>query len=1036
MKSYLLAVCCLFSATLFSQNPGVIVEIDLFNAPQEPVFATVDFIGSTETESYTIFLNPGGFSTYYFDPQITWNEGLVHIEDCNGDSLFDNFNLIDSTGFYYTSFFYCESDSIFGCTDPTALNYNSFATIDDGSCIYTEPNNDLCSGAQTLEPGTILIDNTFATQNEGIFGECWNFGSGEGEQSSLWFSFTTPANPAQISIEAVGDGSWTLTDTQFGLFTECGGDMIYCDGNSGEGLLSAFEFSCGQLDTNATYILMVDGWNGDAGTCFLNYEVTAPCAEEIFGCTNPSASNYNPNATIDDGSCSYECTEVYLGFDFTNGSPSDSSGMFWTVTNEQGVIVEQGDFYEPAPQYVLCLDDGCYTLGVFDIDPSWSGIYSIFVANGEEYFGVFDGESEVFSVEFGVNSPNCGDPIEVEGCTDPSALNYNPLATVDNGSCEYFECETNEVIILFATQNWGYEISWNIRNEDGEEVAGSGDYPSYSTITELACLEDGCYTFEMFDSYGDGWNGAAFEITLNNTLLAAGTLEEGEFGSISFGVNEEGCGEVEISGCTDPEAINYNPFATIDDGTCDYSDCYNNESIIVFATENWGYEISWSIINEDGDEVAGSGDYPNYSTITELACLEDGCYSFEMFDSYGDGWNGAVFEITLNNTLLASGTLEEGEFGSISFGVNEEGCGEVIEVFGCTDPAAINYAPDATIDDGSCAYTCNQVYLGFDFSNAAPDDSSYIFMHWIIENQFNEVAESGEFYNWSPQYDLCLDDGCYTFSVFNVSPEWNGIYSVFMFNETLAQGEFSGENDTFQFTFGVNAEGCGDSTFVYGCTDPEALNYNPEATIDDGSCSYDFECGISFDVVADSSGGNTFYIIPSENIVNASSVLWEFGDGTTSTQFYPMHIYENDGPYTLCLFVTFEDDNGNFCQISYCEILDGSIFGGSGVLSGGFTINVIQSGTLSNNVSLAEKEIAVYPNPTNDIATVSFMSHQSDKLTLRVTDLTGKVLEQKVISSSIGQQKIQVDLSEFPQGLYLIGLEQNGSRSYAKVVRR
>jgi hypothetical protein len=903
MKSYLLAVCCLFSATLFSQNPGVIVEIDLFNAPQEPVFATVDFIGSTETESYTIFLNPGGFSTYYFDPQITWNEGLVHIEDCNGDSLFDNFNLIDSTGFYYTSFFYCESDSIFGCTDPTALNYNSFATIDDGSCIYTEPNNDLCSGAQTLEPGTILIDNTFATQNEGIFGECWNFGSGEGEQSSLWFSFTTPANPAQISIEAVGDGSWTLTDTQFGLFTECGGDMIYCDGNSGEGLLSAFEFSCGQLDTNATYILMVDGWNGDAGTCFLNYEVTAPCAEEIFGCTNPSASNYNPNATIDDGSCSYECTEVYLGFDFTNGSPSDSSGMFWTVTNEQGVIVEQGDFYEPAPQYVLCLDDGCYTLGVFDIDPSWSGIYSIFVANGEEYFGVFDGESEVFSVEFGVNSPNCGDPIEVEGCTDPSALNYNPLATVDNGSCEYFECETNEVIILFATQNWGYEISW-------------------------------------------------------------------------------------------------------------------------------------SIINEDGDEVAGSGDYPNYSTITELACLEDGCYSFEMFDSYGDGWNGAVFEITLNNTLLASGTLEEGEFGSISFGVNEEGCGEVIEVFGCTDPAAINYAPDATIDDGSCAYTCNQVYLGFDFSNAAPDDSSYIFMHWIIENQFNEVAESGEFYNWSPQYDLCLDDGCYTFSVFNVSPEWNGIYSVFMFNETLAQGEFSGENDTFQFTFGVNAEGCGDSTFVYGCTDPEALNYNPEATIDDGSCSYDFECGISFDVVADSSGGNTFYIIPSENIVNASSVLWEFGDGTTSTEFYPMHIYENDGPYTLCLFVTFEDDNGNFCQISYCEILDGSIFGGSGVLSGGFTINVIQSGTLSNNVSLAEKEIAVYPNPTNDIATVSFMSHQSDKLTLRVTDLTGKVLEQKVISSSIGQQKIQVDLSEFPQGLYLIGLEQNGSRSYAKVVRR
>ncbi|MFQ6610495.1 MAG: FlgD immunoglobulin-like domain containing protein, partial [Fidelibacterota bacterium] len=32
---------------------------------------------------------------------------------------------------------------------------------------------------------------------------------------------------------------------------------------------------------------------------------------------------------------------------------------------------------------------------------------------------------------------------------------------------------------------------------------------------------------------------------------------------------------------------------------------------------------------------------------------------------------------------------------------------------------------------------------------------------------------------------------------------------------------------------------CLGDTDVYGCTDPEALNYNPDATIDDGSCIYD-----------------------------------------------------------------------------------------------------------------------------------------------------------------------------------------------------
>ena len=32
--------------------------------------------------------------------------------------------------------------------------------------------------------------------------------------------------------------------------------------------------------------------------------------------------------------------------------------------------------------------------------------------------------------------------------------------------------------------------------------------------------------------------------------------------------------------------------------------------------------------------------------------------------------------------------------------------------------------------------------------------------------------------------------------------------------------------------------GC-ESTAIYGCTDPSALNYNADATVDDGSCQYD-----------------------------------------------------------------------------------------------------------------------------------------------------------------------------------------------------
>ena len=33
-----------------------------------------------------------------------------------------------------------------------------------------------------------------------------------------------------------------------------------------------------------------------------------PCGDQISGCTDPSATNYNADATIDDGSCEFETT--------------------------------------------------------------------------------------------------------------------------------------------------------------------------------------------------------------------------------------------------------------------------------------------------------------------------------------------------------------------------------------------------------------------------------------------------------------------------------------------------------------------------------------------------------------------------------------------------------------------------------------------------------------------------------------------------------------------------------------------------------
>ena len=45
-----------------------------------------------------------------------------------------------------------------GCTDPEALNYNSSAVLDDGSCIYPPEGCD----------GSLYAPNTFTPNNDGI----------------------------------------------------------------------------------------------------------------------------------------------------------------------------------------------------------------------------------------------------------------------------------------------------------------------------------------------------------------------------------------------------------------------------------------------------------------------------------------------------------------------------------------------------------------------------------------------------------------------------------------------------------------------------------------------------------------------------------------------------------------------------------------------------------------------------------------------------------------------------------------------------
>ncbi len=83
--------------------------------------------------------------------------------------------------------------------------------------------------------------------------------------------------------------------------------------------------------------------------------------------------------------------------------------------------------------------------------------------------------------------------------------------------------------------------------------------------------------------------------------------------------------------------------------------------------DNYPEETSWTI-TAGGTTYASGGTYgsqPDGSTVVEVSCLSNGCYDFNIFDSFGDGifcsyGNGSYTLSDSGGNTLASG----GSFGS------------------------------------------------------------------------------------------------------------------------------------------------------------------------------------------------------------------------------------------------------------------------------------------------------------------------------------------------------------------------------------
>ena len=188
-----------------------------------------------------------------------------------------------------------------GCTDPTALNFDSTATFDDGSCIYSNPTiYDVVVGSSDHTLLEVAIDSC------GLGGTL----SGSGP-------FTLFA-PTDAAFNALPTGTLAALLNDVPLLTNILLHHVVGDSVM-SGMLSNGQVVTTLLNTDVTVTINSSGVYidnalvtvadiiADNGVVHVIDAVLLPNP----GCTDPNATNYDPAAIIDDGSCVYATNTVY-----------------------------------------------------------------------------------------------------------------------------------------------------------------------------------------------------------------------------------------------------------------------------------------------------------------------------------------------------------------------------------------------------------------------------------------------------------------------------------------------------------------------------------------------------------------------------------------------------------------------------------------------------------------------------------------------------------------------------------------------------
>ncbi len=461
-----------------------------------------------------------------------------------------------------------------GCTDSEADNYASGATLDDGSCIFL---------GCTDQTACNFADN--ANEEDGSCDYCCLTVASENENYGLEMDLHNPSGIPGLRTYRLYVTTENPTDVVSGVAGYSNSQDNYP--LSVSSTTDFYQWAGGSETPNGLNPIILSLPGQEAGS-FDSY-VTIGLTQE------PDTDAGEVSVSTIEGSNDPWKNDFEAGGDILS---SDAIGGAWYVAGEATNSIAG--------------DDHRVLIGQFTTDGLVSGgmLVQIF-PEGDQ--------SQTMDIYLTFSSPACA-------CTDETACNYDENAVWDDGSCQD------------GPEYWGENITCDgdcLNDSDGDYVCDEDEiegclnpvacnYVPAGTVTDLVTCE---FAEENLTCAGDCINdvdndgvcdeneagGCTDESACNYDADATednGTctyqevfvLGEGPLETIVYDCDNEcindtdgdgTCDELEVEGCTDGSACNYDVSFTEEDGSCDYC-CAAAASVD-------GYNISIEAIQETPD---------------------------------------------------------------------------------------------------------------------------------------------------------------------------------------------------------------------------------------------------------------------------------------------------------------------------------------------------------------------------------------------------------------------------------------------------